>query len=117
MFDKADSALMTAFKSTWKRENILQTKIIKLNKKLLTRGRRRKPRGRYMNYHGRIVADYSVVPAIDVNGAMTQGIQPQFSVEKNHRRFGMNPRRFCELLHKITDPERGDEFFQTCVMR
>ena len=63
------------------------------------------------------MADCSVVPAIDVNGAMTQGIQPPLSVKKNYRRFGMNPKRFCKLLNEITDPERGDEFFQTCVMR
>ena len=36
MDDEADSALMAAFKSEWKRKNTLQAKIFTLNKKLLT---------------------------------------------------------------------------------
>ena len=56
MDDEADAALMAAFKSEWKRKNTLQTKNIRLNRKLLTGGRQRKPRGPYVDHHGRTLA-------------------------------------------------------------
>lgn len=71
MVDEADSALMAAFKSVWKRTNTLQTKNIKLNEIPLTRGRRKKPEEQYVDYHGRIVADCFGLPAINVNDAIT----------------------------------------------
>lgn len=113
MDDEADSALMSAFKSEWKRKNALQAKIFGLNKKLLTGGRHRKPRGLFVDYHARIVADYFGAPATDVNGVITKGIQARFSVTKFQRRFRMSDIRFCDLLHEIQDPERGDDFFRT----
>ena len=113
MDDEADSALMAAFKSEWKRKNTLQAEICRLNKKLLSGGRRRKPRGLFVDYHGRIVADYFGAPAIDVNGVIRTGIQARFSLKKFHRRFRMSSKRFCDLLHEIQDPERGDDFFRT----
>ena len=67
MDDAADSAIMAAFKSEWKRKNTLQAEIFRLHKKLLNGGRQKKPRGRFVDYHGRIVADHFGAPAINVN--------------------------------------------------
>ena len=113
MDDEADAALLAAFKSEWKRKNALKTKGIKLKKKLLSGGRKKKPIGLHIDFDSRIMADYFGVVAKDVDGVITRGVRPRFGSKKFNRRFRMSSKRFCKLHAEISHPERGDDFFQT----
>ena len=83
MDDYADAPFVVFFKYKWKRKNTLQNEcIVKLNEKLLLRGRQRKSRGIVVHHHGRIVANNFGESAIYVNDIIIKGIQPRFGVKK-----------------------------------